>query len=69
MNFTNFQTAIYNQSMEMQTGNAMLFQVTVDKDEMWQHYLNSFPLIGKYKSKELVLCTERITPIIEENFV
>lgn len=43
MNFTNFQTAIYNQSMEMQAGNAMLFQVAVDKDEMWQHYLNSFP--------------------------
>lgn len=43
MNFSNFQKAIYEQSMKMQTENDILFQVDVDKDEMWEHYLNSFP--------------------------
>lgn len=43
MNFTKFQKTMHNHLTRMQEDNDILFQVGVDKDEMWQHYLNSFP--------------------------
>lgn len=43
MNFTKFQQSIYNHVNEMQNKSNTLFQVFVDKDDMWQHYLQSFP--------------------------
>lgn len=48
-------------------GKAVKFIVSVPDN--LNDYQVQLLLIGKYKSKELVLCTERITPIIEENFV
>lgn len=43
MNFTKFQKAMHNHVTKMQSNNNLLYQAEVDKDEMWQHYLNSFP--------------------------
>lgn len=43
MNFTNFQKAMHKHLTKMQNDNDILFQVEVDKDELWQHYLASFP--------------------------
>lgn len=43
MNFTNFQKAMHKHLTRMQNDNDILFQVEVDKDELWQHYLASFP--------------------------
>lgn len=43
MNFTKFQKTMHNHVTEIQSNNTLLFQAEVDKDEMWQHYLNSFP--------------------------
>lgn len=43
MNFTNFQKAMHKHLTKMQNDNDILFQVEVDKDELWQHYLTSFP--------------------------
>lgn len=42
MEFKAFRDAVSNQYNKLQaTGN--LYTVAIDKDELWQHYLNSFP--------------------------
>ena len=42
MEFKPFKDAIESQYDKLQaTGN--LYTVQIDKDQLWQHYLNSFP--------------------------
>ena len=41
--FLNFKYAIQQQFEKMQETNANLFVVDMDKDELWNHYLDSFP--------------------------
>lgn len=43
MNFENFRNAVHERVTNLQKNCGMLYQVEVDKDEMYQHYLDSFP--------------------------
>lgn len=43
MSFKILQIAMENNFNETMTSKDCLFEVEVDKDEMWEHYLNSFP--------------------------
>lgn len=41
--FINFKTKLQEHFKEMQRGVEYLFEVDLDKDELWNTYLNSFP--------------------------
>lgn len=43
MEFKDFRKAIQNHFKEMMDGVDYLFEVEVDKDEMWNTYLDSYP--------------------------
>ena len=43
MTFTNFQTIINNKSKEMSAHNQTLFITDIDKNALWELYLDSFP--------------------------
>lgn len=43
MNFQHFKTLVQQHFAEMTSHNPPLFQVDVDKDELWNLYLDSFP--------------------------
>lgn len=43
MNFKNFRDAIRKNFEEMSKDQSYLFEVEVDKDDFWNHYLNSYP--------------------------
>lgn len=43
MGFVNFRTKIQDQFASMTQGSTRLFAVEIDKDEMWNLYLDSFP--------------------------
>ena len=46
MGFVDFRTKIQEQFNSMAEKSARLFVVDVDKDEMWNLYLDSFPVIS-----------------------
>lgn len=44
MNFKQFRDAIRNNFDEMSKNHSHLFEVEIDKDDFWNHYLDSFPV-------------------------